>query len=65
MQSSIDVQQSIGVIDNNCEKCSGINVEQNIDVVNDNSDEYSIVNVVARNQLNLCRPLKILVHGQS
>ena len=49
MQSSIIVQQSVDVVNNNSEKCSGINVEQNIDVVN-NSDECSMVNVVADSQ---------------
>ena len=50
MQSSIIIQQSVDVVNNNSEKCSGINVEQNIDVVNNNSDECSMVNVVADSQ---------------
>ena len=50
MQSSINVQQSIDLVNNNSEKCSGINVEQNIDVVNDISDGCGIVNVVADSQ---------------
>ena len=50
VQSSVIIQQSVDVVNNNSEKCSGINVEQNIDVVNNNSDECSMVNVVADSQ---------------
>ena len=50
VQSSINVEQSVDVVNNNNDKCSSINVEQNIDEVNGNSDECSIVNVVADSQ---------------
>lgn len=50
VQSSINVEQSVDVVNNNSDKCSSINVEQNIDEINDNSDECSIVNVVADSQ---------------
>ena len=50
VQSSINVQQSIDVVNNNSDKSSSINIEKNIEVVNDNNDEYRIVNVVADSQ---------------
>ena len=50
VQSSINVQQSIDVVNDNSHNSSSINIEQNIEVVNDNSDECSIVNVVADSQ---------------
>ena len=50
VQSSIIVQQSVDVVNNNSEKCSGINVEQNIDAVINISDECSMVNVVDDSQ---------------
>ena len=50
-QRSINVQQSIDVVNNNnSDKSSSINIEQNIEVVNDNSDECSIINVVSDSQ---------------
>ena len=50
VQSSINVQQSIDVVNNNSDNSSSINIEQNIKVVNDNSDQCSNVNVVADSQ---------------
>ena len=44
VQSSVNVEQSVDVVNNTSDKCSSINVEQNID------DECSIVNVVADSQ---------------
>ena len=47
VQSSINAQQSIDVVNNNSDKSSSINIEQNIEVAKDNSAECTIVNVVA------------------
>ena len=47
VQSSINVQQSIDVLNNNSDKSSSINIEQNVEVVNDNNNKCSIVNIVA------------------
>ena len=50
VQSSINVPQSIDVVNNNSDKSSSINIEQNIEVVNDNNDECSISKIVADSQ---------------
>ena len=50
VQSSINIQQSIDVVNNNSDKSSSINIEQNIEVVNDNNHECSIANFVADSQ---------------
>ena len=50
VQSSINVQQSIDVVNDNSDNSSSLNIEQNIEAVNDNSDECGIANVVADSQ---------------